>query len=154
MAANWLIYSLVSWTPALRFDLIKIYSENCIMTAPPGVQSECINSIELLLSLLLLVAFACNSVGVALPASTSDSTPHSLPSSSPSPDVPPMGSQNNGQSSRRLTLTAVTMRQWRRGGGVVMPWGGSVGLGKRGYLQLARLQSMLNRIFSQASKIS
>lgn len=45
MAANWLIYSQ-SWTPALRFDLIKIYSENCIMTAPPGVQSECINSIE------------------------------------------------------------------------------------------------------------
>lgn len=35
--ANWLIYS-VNWTPAsLRFDLIKIYSENCIMTtAPPG----------------------------------------------------------------------------------------------------------------------
>lgn len=110
MAANWLIYSL-SWTPALRFDLIKIYSENC-MTAPPGVQSKSINSIEF--AVAVAVAFACNAVGVALPASTSDSTPHSQ-QPRPAPDVPPLGSQNNGQSSRRLTLTAVTMRQWRGG---------------------------------------
>lgn len=160
MAANWLIYSL-SWTPALRFDLIKIYSENCIMTAPPGVQSESINSIEFAVRCCrccccccCICMQRCRCRIASLNVRQHAPQPHSLPASSPAPDVPPLGSQKQWPKQPPVNLDCGYNATVERG----RPWGGSGGRGRReeesGYLQLAKLQSMLNRIFSQASKIS